>query len=177
MCWLLSFIWPWYAWSFMRIDLLLVCPDISTVSNSHPAFRSCSYSSRVSLTPCLWTKLVLCIGDVGVAMGKFYGNDFSQTTISRFEALNLRLVEEILFYCSHWTISFLAFPIDLFFVCRYQDTKYRGLLNFVAIWIIFCHFLRFHCYSNLSIKAKTTPCPDVSSCLKMHLLVRTLYSQ
>ena len=28
-------------------------------------------------------------GDVGVAMGKLYGNDFSQTTISRFEALNL----------------------------------------------------------------------------------------
>ncbi|KTF91173.1 hypothetical protein cypCar_00023056 [Cyprinus carpio] len=28
-------------------------------------------------------------GDVGMAMGKLYGNDFSQTTISRFEALNL----------------------------------------------------------------------------------------
>jgi len=28
-------------------------------------------------------------GDVGAAMGKNYGNDFSQTTISRFEALNL----------------------------------------------------------------------------------------
>ncbi|KAG8569515.1 hypothetical protein GDO81_014442 [Engystomops pustulosus] len=28
-------------------------------------------------------------GDVGLAMGKHYGNDFSQTTISRFEALNL----------------------------------------------------------------------------------------
>jgi len=28
-------------------------------------------------------------GDVGLAMGKLYGNDFSQTTISRFEALNL----------------------------------------------------------------------------------------
>src|SRR4029434_5084344 len=27
--------------------------------------------------------------DVGMAMGKLYGNDFSQTTISRFEALNL----------------------------------------------------------------------------------------
>uniref|UniRef100_A0A8C6WEZ1 POU domain protein n=1 Tax=Neogobius melanostomus TaxID=47308 RepID=A0A8C6WEZ1_9GOBI len=27
--------------------------------------------------------------DVGLAMGKLYGNDFSQTTISRFEALNL----------------------------------------------------------------------------------------
>lgn len=36
--------------------------------------------------------LLLCItvqGDVGLAMGKLYGNDFSQTTISRFEALNL----------------------------------------------------------------------------------------
>uniref|UniRef100_A0A672L8A3 POU domain protein n=1 Tax=Sinocyclocheilus grahami TaxID=75366 RepID=A0A672L8A3_SINGR len=29
------------------------------------------------------------LGDVGLAMGKLYGNDFSQTTISRFEALNL----------------------------------------------------------------------------------------
>ena len=28
-------------------------------------------------------------GDVGSAMGKMYCNDFSQTTISRFEALNL----------------------------------------------------------------------------------------
>lgn len=28
-------------------------------------------------------------GDVGVAIGKMYGNDLSQTTISRFEALNL----------------------------------------------------------------------------------------
>lgn len=26
---------------------------------------------------------------MGLAMGKLYGNDFSQTTISRFEALNL----------------------------------------------------------------------------------------
>lgn len=32
---------------------------------------------------------VLWQGDVGLAMGKLYGNDFSQTTISRFEALNL----------------------------------------------------------------------------------------
>lgn len=35
---------------------------------------------------------LLCVfmqGDVGMAMGKLYGNDFSQTTISRFEALNL----------------------------------------------------------------------------------------
>ena len=28
-------------------------------------------------------------GDVGLAMGKLYGNDFSQTTISRFETLDL----------------------------------------------------------------------------------------
>ena len=38
--------------------------------------------------------VALCVfvpfqGDVGLAMGKLYGNDFSQTTISRFEALNL----------------------------------------------------------------------------------------
>lgn len=37
------------------------------------------------LPPCsVWLQ-----GDVGLAMGKLYGNDFSQTTISRFEALNL----------------------------------------------------------------------------------------
>merc|ERR1712141_455758 len=34
-------------------------------------------------------KLGYTQGDVGPAMGKMYGNDFSQTTISRFEALNL----------------------------------------------------------------------------------------
>lgn len=44
----------------------------------------------------MWPKLHFCLlrwlflqGDVGLAMGKLYGNDFSQTTISRFEALNL----------------------------------------------------------------------------------------
>ena len=37
---------------------------------------------------CLW-HLGFTQGDVGLAMGKLYGNDFSQTTISRFEALNL----------------------------------------------------------------------------------------
>ena len=31
-------------------------------------------------------KLGFTQGDVGLAMGKLYGNDFSQTTISRFEA-------------------------------------------------------------------------------------------
>ncbi|XP_064159262.1 POU domain, class 2, transcription factor 3-like [Anguilla rostrata] len=34
-------------------------------------------------------KLGFTQGDVGLAIGKLYGNDFSQTTISRFEALNL----------------------------------------------------------------------------------------
>jgi len=34
-------------------------------------------------------KLGFTQGDVGIAMGKLYNNDFSQTTISRFEALNL----------------------------------------------------------------------------------------
>ncbi|KAM9540600.1 POU domain, class 2, transcription factor 3L-like isoform 1-T2 [Salvelinus alpinus] len=34
-------------------------------------------------------KLGFTQGDVGLDMGKLYGNDFSQTTISRFEALNL----------------------------------------------------------------------------------------
>ena len=36
-----------------------------------------------------WNILGYTQGDVGLAMGKLYGNDFSQTTISRFEALNL----------------------------------------------------------------------------------------
>ena len=34
-------------------------------------------------------KLGYTQGDVGLALGKLYGNDFSQTTISRFEALDL----------------------------------------------------------------------------------------
>lgn len=44
---------------------------------------------------CLWLRFDFDVltgftqGDVGLAMGKLYGNDFSQTTISRFEALNL----------------------------------------------------------------------------------------
>jgi len=40
---------------------------------------------------CVCTLMCVCVcqGDVGLAMGKLYGNDFSQTTISRFEALNL----------------------------------------------------------------------------------------
>lgn len=36
-----------------------------------------------------WVFVCILQGDVGLAMGKLYGNDFSQTTISRFEALNL----------------------------------------------------------------------------------------
>ena len=45
-----------------------------------------------SLSPLVFTPLHpagYTQGDVGLAMGKLYGNDFSQTTISRFEALNL----------------------------------------------------------------------------------------
>jgi len=34
-------------------------------------------------------KLGFTQGDVGAALGRLYGNDFSQTTVSRFEALNL----------------------------------------------------------------------------------------
>lgn len=46
--------------------------------------------SDVSLTlPASSPPLFSLQGDVGLAMGKLYGNDFSQTTISRFEALNL----------------------------------------------------------------------------------------
>ena len=36
-----------------------------------------------------WRDLGFTQGDVGVALGRRYGTDFSQTTISRFEALNL----------------------------------------------------------------------------------------
>lgn len=51
---------------------------------------------QISIKCFVWAflKLLSCLlsfhqGDVGLAMGKLYGNDFSQTTISRFEALNL----------------------------------------------------------------------------------------
>ena len=43
-------------------------------------------STRIRL---LFSILGYTQGDVGLAMGKMYGNDFSQTTISRFEALDL----------------------------------------------------------------------------------------
>lgn len=55
--------------------------QIHTHTNTHTSF----------VFPCKVT-FGLCFppqGDVGLAMGKLYGNDFSQTTISRFEALNL----------------------------------------------------------------------------------------
>lgn len=44
---------------------------------------------RRSLSPTFFPLNPHVQGDVGLAMGKLYGNDFSQTTISRFEALNL----------------------------------------------------------------------------------------
>ncbi|KTG42630.1 hypothetical protein cypCar_00009889 [Cyprinus carpio] len=47
-------------------------------------FTQANKMSWFSNTCVLWLQ-----GDVGLAMGKLYGNDFSQTTISRFEALNL----------------------------------------------------------------------------------------
>ena len=57
-------------------------------------------------------------GDVGLAMGKLYGNDFSQTTISRFEALNLSfknmcklkpLLEKWLTDAGNSSVAILAF--------------------------------------------------------------------
>ena len=45
-------------------------------------------------------KLGYTQGDVGLAIGQLYGNDFSQTTISRFEALNLRQVRINSYYHS-----------------------------------------------------------------------------
>lgn len=47
------------------------------------------HRSQVCVCVCADTFVCCHQGDVGVAMGKLYGNDFSQTTISRFEALNL----------------------------------------------------------------------------------------
>ena len=49
-------------------------------------FSSCSNSEASST---IYSSPGYTQGDVGLAMGKMYGNDFSQTTISRFEALNL----------------------------------------------------------------------------------------
>uniref|UniRef100_A0A8C9V9H0 POU domain protein n=1 Tax=Scleropages formosus TaxID=113540 RepID=A0A8C9V9H0_SCLFO len=49
-------------------------------------YHYCTLSSLLKHHGCLF---VCSQGDVGLAMGKLYGNDFSQTTISRFEALNL----------------------------------------------------------------------------------------
>ena len=47
------------------------------------------HTSQISSRPLCFHIPGFTQGDVGLAMGKLYGNDFSQTTISRFEALNL----------------------------------------------------------------------------------------
>ena len=49
----------------------------------------CLFSKLSSLVYYLNSFSGFTQGDVGLAMGKLYGHDFSQTTISRFEALNL----------------------------------------------------------------------------------------
>uniref|UniRef100_H0WR94 POU domain protein n=1 Tax=Otolemur garnettii TaxID=30611 RepID=H0WR94_OTOGA len=73
-------------------------------------------------------KLGFTQGDVGLAMGKLYGNDFSQTTISRFEALNLSfknmcklkpLLEKWLNDADRVSLS--SFPDLSFPVCLYSD--------------------------------------------------------
>ena len=56
-------------------------PDESTDLEELEAFSKMFKQKRI--------KLGYTQGDVGLALGKLYGNDFSQTTISRFEALNL----------------------------------------------------------------------------------------
>ena len=61
-----------------RLDLP---PDESADLEELEAFSKMFKQKRI--------KLGYTQGDVGLAMGKLYGNDFSQTTISRFEALNL----------------------------------------------------------------------------------------
>lgn len=54
-------------------------------------FTNVLVAFALSVPHSAFSKFVLALhqGDVGLAMGKLYGNDFSQTTISRFEALNL----------------------------------------------------------------------------------------
>ena len=87
-----------------RLDLP---PEESTDLEELEQFAKMFKQKRIKLGTYFLTLLFICIfsyfclhitqtlslgytqGDVGLAMGKMYGNDFSQTTISRFEALNL----------------------------------------------------------------------------------------
>ena len=65
--------------------LLILC--LEQLLEQHPRVKTINIAWIFSLSPFLFCIIVQ--GDVGLAMGKLYGNDFSQTTISRFEALNL----------------------------------------------------------------------------------------
>lgn len=85
-------------------DLLVVFTNLNALFKSRPLFeiitdihlrdlnlyifRCYKWHHHINLSRLM---LMCCLhqGDVGLAMGKLYGNDFSQTTISRFEALNL----------------------------------------------------------------------------------------
>ncbi|OWK51632.1 POU domain, class 2, transcription factor 3 [Lonchura striata] len=60
-------------------------------------------------------KLGFTQGDVGLAMGKLYGNDFSQTTISRFEALNLSFknMKYLGMKITRYLLEYLFFPLPL----------------------------------------------------------------
>ena len=64
-----------------RAQKLDLPPDESADLEELEAFSKMFKQKRI--------KLGYTQGDVGLALGKLYGNDFSQTTISRFEALNL----------------------------------------------------------------------------------------
>ena len=64
-----------------RTQKLDLPPDESADLEELEAFSKMFKQKRI--------KLGYTQGDVGLALGKLYGNDFSQTTISRFEALNL----------------------------------------------------------------------------------------
>lgn len=68
------------------VGVAVGAPRVSGGSPSGGALRREGLSLRVSVPS---PTLCPVQGDVGLAMGKLYGNDFSQTTISRFEALNL----------------------------------------------------------------------------------------
>lgn len=65
--------------------LLILC--LEQLLEQHPRVKTINITWIFSLS--LFLFCIIVQGDVGLAMGKLYGNDFSQTTISRFEALNL----------------------------------------------------------------------------------------
>lgn len=97
----------WFKNAYFFLQLIHLCSGLIIISQQRsvskakstviwwkPNFGNHSLSFFYTLlkrSSCVYLcfACVLSQGDVGLAMGKLYGNDFSQTTISRFEALNL----------------------------------------------------------------------------------------